>query len=190
MVSQETLRCFIAVELPQDIRDELVALAVRLKDPGLQASWVSPGNMHLTLRFLGDVTAEGRDRLIELLSEAYQSVSPFTLQVREVGVFPNLRRPNVIWAGVHPLEGPLQTIQAAAEMAARAIGLPPETKPFKAHLTLARVKQLNGESFQARFDTEREFAGGEFTVHGVSLLSSKLTPKGAIHTCLREFHFD
>lgn len=190
-MTQDSLRSFVAIELPDSVKEELSALAARLKVPGLHASWVSPGNMHLTLRFLGDVTADARARLIDLLEDAYQAVSPFPLHVQGVGVFPNVRRPNVIWAGVGPFEGPLETLQASAEAAARAIGLPGETKAFKPHLTLARVKQLDHPAaLQNVLETEQAFSGGEFVVQGVSLLSSKLTPKGAVHTCLREFHFD
>lgn len=188
---QDVLRTFVAVELPAEVKEQLWALAGRLRGPGLRASWVSPDNMHLTLRFLGNVDAEGRSRLIDLLADAYGSVRAFPLRIEGVGVFPpNSRRPNVIWAGVAPLDGPLQAIQAAAEQAARAIGLPPEERPFKPHLTVARIKEIEQiDGLMERLAAEREFQGGEFAVHGVSLLSSHLTPKGAVHSCLRDFCF-
>lgn len=184
------MRSFIAIELPEAIQELLSELSARLRESGANASWVRPGNIHLTLRFLGEVDEDGLDRLAEVLSERYTSVSPFPLSVRGIGAFPNLRRPSVIWAGVGPVEGALTEVQAAAEAAAQAIGLPEESKSFHPHLTLARLRLPRGiEPLLARLQDEKDFSGGDFIANAVSLFSSELTPRGSIYRRLKEFRF-
>jgi 2'-5' RNA ligase len=184
------MRTFIAIELPQAIQDALRALTVRLQPSGGRVSWMHAENIHLTLRFLGEVDAEHVEGLAAILSDAYRGVTPFPLRVRGVGAFPNWRKPNVLWVGTEPLEGGLELVQTAAESAARAIGLPPESKPFHPHLTLVRVKDARTvgplvESLQA----EANFDAGEFQASGVTLFSSELRPKGPVYQRLREFPF-
>lgn len=193
------MRSFVAIELPDTIKASLESLEMRLRGQGPRVTWVRPENMHLTLRFLGDVQEAGLSTLGEILDKAYGHFSPFPLTVREVGAFPNTKSPNVLWAGLEPLEGPLAAVQASAEQAACAIGLPPETKPFRPHLTLGRIRELKRdktpkptssyESLSTRLLTEHSFYGGDFTVQAVSLFSSELTSEGPRHTRLREFHF-
>jgi len=184
------VRSFIAIELPEAVRESLSRLSARLRESGVNASWVRPSNIHLTLRFLGEVDEEGLDRLTRILTEHYASVSPFPLSVRGTGAFPNLRRPSVIWAGVEPAEGALTEVQATAEAAAQAIGLPEESKSFHPHLTLARIRVPRGiEPLLARLQDEKDFSGGDFTANAVSLFSSELTPRGPIYRCLKEFPF-
>jgi len=134
------MRSFVAIELPGRVRESLAALRERLRKSGAAASWVREENMHLTLRFLGDVAEPDLERLSETLGEALRPFSPLTLRIQNLGAFPNPRRPNVIWAGVETLSGTLLEVQAAVEAAARAIGLPPDDKPFHPHITLARIR--------------------------------------------------
>jgi 2'-5' RNA ligase len=184
------MRTFIAIELPEAVKTSLGALVDRLRGAGVRVSWVKPESMHLTLRFLGDIDAEHVDQLRAILHDAYKGIVPFTLSVRETGAFPNPRRPSVIWVGVEPLEGGLATVQMAAESAARAIGLPPEDRPFHPHLTLARIKDSGTAGpLMACFEQERGFDAGDFAVGSVSLFSSQLTPHGPIHRCEQEFPF-
>ena len=182
------MRAFIAIELPDEVKGALRGLTQRLRTTGAKASWVRPENMHLTLRFLGEATEETVNRIAERLALAYQDVTPFTVTVTGTGAFPNLRKPRVVWAGVAPLEGGLEAAQAVAEAAAAAVGLPPETKRFRPHLTLARIRdgRVLG-ALPAGLAREKDFAAGAFTVASVSLLSSQLTPSGPIHRRVREF---
>ena len=184
------MRTFVAIEMPQQVLDALRGLSDRLRASGSRVSWVKPENMHLTLRFLGDVDEEHIDRLAAILCEAYKGMIPFAASVRGTGAFPNMRRPSVIWVGVEPFEGGLATVQTAAESAARAIGLPPEDKTFHPHLTLARIKDAReARPLMDLFACERDFHAGDFTVAGVSLFCSQLTPHGPIYRRLREFDF-
>ena len=184
------MRTFIAIELPETVIASLGALGNRLRGAGVRVSWVKPESMHLTLRFLGEIDAEHVDRLRAILCDAYKGIVPFMLSVRGAGAFPNMQRPSVIWVGVEPLDGGLATVQMAAESAARAIGSPPEDKPFHSHLTLARIKDSRSAGpLMACFEQERDFKAGDFTVRSVSLFSSQLTRHGPIYRCEQEFPF-
>lgn len=182
------MRTFIAIELPDPIREALGHLSRRMRNTGANASWVRPENIHLTLRFLGEISEHDVNRIGERLALDYQAIDPFTLTISGTGVFPNPRKPSVIWVGAEPLEGPLATTQAIAESAAQAIGLPPETKPFRPHLTLARLRDpRQAGTLPQTLEQEAGFNAGAFQVHSVALFSSQLTPKGPIYRRLREF---
>ncbi|MCP4640452.1 MAG: RNA 2',3'-cyclic phosphodiesterase [bacterium] len=184
------MRSFVAVELPEAIRAELAALVRRLRDSGARASWVKPDRMHLTLRFLGDVTDDQLAAMGERLTQSLAGVSPFDLRVGGVGAFPNPRRPSVIWAGIQPMDGPLAEVQAACEDAARAIGLKGEKRPFRPHLTLARVRDhRDAGNLAPLLLREHTYDGGSFSVNGVSLFTSTLTPHGPIYDRVREISF-
>ena len=184
------MRAFIAVELPEAIHAALEDLKVRLRDAGVRASWVKGGNIHLTLRFLGDIDEDQAARIIDMLGREYAPVRPFVLQVRGVGAFPNARRPSVLWVGCEPSEGPLERVQQAAETAARAVGLAPEAKAFRPHLTIARVKDWRAAGpVSDALDHAQDFDAGDFDAAGVALFRSRLTPAGAVYERLKEFHF-
>lgn len=146
--------------------------------------------MHLTLRFIGDADDASVSTIVSNLRGAFDSVRPFELHAQGVGAFQNPRKPSVIWAGIGPLTGPLENVQAICEVAAQSAGIAPEPKPFHPHITLARVKDFRppAELTQA-IERERGFTAGEFAVSAVSLLKSELTPRGPVYTRLEEFRF-
>ncbi len=181
------LRTFVAIELDEAVKGPVEALSRRLRVYGAQASWVRPENMHLTLRFFGDIADDQAAQLVEMLAEACKETPPFPLHVRGIGVFPNARKPSVLWVGVEPFEGGLAQLYAAAENAARAIGLPPD-KAFHPHVTLARIRDARtARPLMDALDGEASFDAGAFEVCGMTLLSSELTPKGPIYRVVREF---
>jgi 2'-5' RNA ligase len=185
------MRTFIAIELPEPIKAALGALSQRLRAGGAQAAWVRPENIHLTLRFLGDVDDARLATLSGMLRTAYKDVAPFPVNVCGTGVFPNARRPSVIWVGMSPVEGGLGEVQAAAETAACAIGLPPEERGFQPHLTLARIRDSRkAQGLMELLRGEEDFAAGAFDVAGVTLFSSQLAPGGSIYRQLEVFRFD
>lgn len=182
------MRAFIAIELPEAVRDELAAVSRRLRDSKVRAGWVAADRMHLTLRFLGDVTDEQIHRVESTLEPRYAAFAPFDVTVRGAGAFPNLRAPSVVWVGVVPADGPLAEAQGIAEEAASAIGLHPEKRRFHPHVTLARVKDTaRAGSLAQAVERERDVEAGAFTVGAVSLFSSELRPAGPVYRRLREF---
>ena len=156
----------------------LTGLVERLRFSGARLTWVKPDAMHLTLRFLGEVDAEPLGRFGKLLSEGYEGLSPFELRICGTGAFPNGRRPSVLWVGVEPSAGPLTRVQEVAERAAREIGLAAEDRAFHPHLTVARVKDpREGAKALPYWEREQGFEAGAFAVDGVTLFSSRLTPR-------------
>ena len=182
------MRTFVAIELDETVKSPVEALSRRLRGYGAQASWVRPENMHLTLRFFGDIADAPAARLAEMLADACKETPPFPLQVRGIGVFPNARKPSVLWVGVEPFEGGLAHLYAAAENAARAIGLPPDDKAFHPHVTLARIRDARtARPLMDALEGEAAFDAGAFEVRDMTLFSSELTPKGPIYRVVREF---
>lgn len=182
------MRAFIAIELPDDVKDILVALVERLRRSDVRASWVKRDAMHLTLRFLGEIDEHALSDIVRSLEEGLKDARSFELRVAGVGGFPNVARPGTVWAGVHPVEGPLTSTYRVCETAARSAGLPPESKPFRPHLTVARLKRAqDGVHLRPYLEQEDSLTSHVFKVPSVVLFQSDLTPRGPIHTPLREF---
>lgn len=182
------MRCFLAIELPDDVRRKLAMLQDRLRCSGASVSWPRAENLHLTLRFLGETSEEQATSLGDALAPVLAACARPELTVRGVGAFPNPERPSVIWAGIETPDVTLAEIQAHCETVARAIGLKAEKKRFAAHITLGRVRDDRRLGALVRLlGRAREFAAGEFVPAGVTLFRSDLTSGGAIYTPLREF---
>ena len=184
------MRAFIAVELPDQTKQELVDMAAQLRRSGVRASWVRPERMHLTLRFLGEIGEDQAEAAGEFLASAYAGRDVFECRLHGAGAFPNARRPNVLWAGIAPLEGGLAETQAVAEEAAQRIGLKAERRSFHPHLTLGRIRRPEKAGDVSRaLRPLAEFCGAHFLVDGASLFSSTLTPDGPIYERIRECRF-
>ena len=182
------MRAFLAIEVPDTLKQDLGALRDRLRESGTRASWVATENMHLTLRFLGDIAENDIEHLRIPVEAACATCPPIHLLINGAGAFPALRRPSVLWAGVQEASGALTELQARLESAARTIGLPPEKKPFHPHITLARIKDpRHPGDLPSLLEAEAHFAGGDFSTGHVSLFSSELTRQGAVYRRLREF---
>ena len=182
------MRAFVAIELPADVRAALGALSERLQRSGAKASWVRPERMHLTLRFLGEIDEATTSGYAAALSEQVPACGPVRLAVAKTGVFPNLRRPNVIWAGVEAVEGGLEALREAAEQAARKTGLGADNKRFHPHITLARIRDRRRlGSIREALAAETDFAAGAFDAGRLVLFESRLTPKGPEYHLIEEF---
>lgn len=182
------MRAFIAIEIPDAVRESMGALRDQWRDSGVRAAWVRPENMHLTLRFLGEVSHDQVARLRETLDTAYAAMPALCLAIRGAGAFPNPRRPSVLWVGVHALSGDLAAAQQCAEDAARGIGLAADNKAFHPHITLARIRDARQAGpVQELVAAAADFDGGAFAVETVSLFESELRPSGPLYRRLREF---
>ena len=184
------MRAFIDIELSEAVRRAIEEFIAEFRKWGVRASWVKPENLHLTLRFLGEVDEATLAGLGDSLARAYRGTAPFCLEVAGAGCFPNPRRPSVLWAGVPDAPEVLWTVQAIAETAAREWGLKAEGKTYTPHVTVARIRDSRGRDGLSKcLDEAKRFRAGEFAVQNVSLFSSTLTPQGAIYRKLREFPF-
>ena len=185
-----TIRTFVAVELPPDIKEKLAAIQADLHRLGHMDSvrWVHPESIHLTLKFLGNVPAAQIKAIGEALASACDGITPFTLTLTNLGCFPNPKRPNVIWVGVGGDLKTLQRLQEAVEAHIAPLGYPPEKRPFHPHLTLGRVKRAKPEERRhigASVTSAELDIAGQIDVTAVSLMRSDLTPSGAKYTALR-----
>ena len=167
-------RLFIAVDIPETIKKNLESMFFGI--PG--ARWVSLDQLHLTVRFIGDVDGvmflDIKDRLAEI------NISPFDIKMKGLGHFPPRGAPRIIWAGLEKSET-LMFLRKKIDTALLQIGVTPEKRKFSPHITLARLKNTPPQKV-ARFLSGNGFFSQEpFQVEDFKLYSSTLTPKGAIH---------
>jgi 2'-5' RNA ligase len=186
----DSYRLFIATELPERIKAEMISAQARLQQADLPMSWVAPGAMHLTLRFLGETSAALIPNLERAMRHAIAPYSPINLWLDRVSAFPNHRRPAVVWAGVGGAVAMLQRAQAAIEAALGGLGIAPEPKPFHAHLTLGRLRRTADREQQQRLgDAIRALpppAPLGWSVEHVVLFRSELHSHGPIYTKMVE----
>jgi RNA 2',3'-cyclic 3'-phosphodiesterase len=190
--TKEHKRIFVAIEIPYEIRSVLAVESRRFRETGGYVSWVNPENMHLTLRFYGEVNAQQLSCIIKGLANGCREYSQLKLAVSGLGAFPKSQRPAVIWAGVKVLTGDIVLIQSITEQVALKAGLDPEKKPFHPHITLGRVRNAAhavrlGEILAKRIDAGNLDFGDEFEVQSMALWESELRPDGPVYTCLEEF---
>ena len=185
----EQIRCFIAIELPPEIRADLHSLEERLRagqHPFVK--WVAPEGIHLTLKFLGSVSSNRVPEIVKAVSEAAQGASAMHLQMGGLGGFPSWQRPQVVWVGVGGEIEKLAALQRNIETALAPLGFPPESRRFTAHLTLARLRERASPGEKQRFGEWVRSTSFEtktaFEANSLSLMRSQLTPAGAIYTRL------
>jgi 2'-5' RNA ligase len=183
----EQVRCFIAVELPDELKTGLSQLQSRLKlgeQPWVK--WVDPYSIHLTLKFLGSVAVDRIDEITRAIEEAAQGMSPFYLEVKELGVFPNLRRVQVAWVGIRGEVDKLSQLQQRIESNLACLGFAPESRPFTPHLTLARLRNQASPAERQRFGelivSTRFETAYTIEVDAIRLMKSQLTREGAIYS--------
>jgi len=186
----ETYRLFIATELPAQVKAEMISVQAQLQRANLLVSWVAPGAMHLTLRFLGETSAALIPNLERAMRDALAPYSPINLWLNGVSAFPNHRRPTVVWAGVGGAVAMLQRAQAGIEAALGSLGIAPEPKPFHPHLTLGRLRRIADREQQQRLgDAIRALpppAPLEWAAEHVVLFRSELHSDGPIYTKMVE----
>lgn len=183
------IRAFIAIELPQEIQERLNQIINRLKEQmgDVPVRWVDPENIHLTLKFLGDVSVTNIQVLQELLYAEVNSYKPMVISVGGLGAFPKLRSPRVIWVGVEsPPE--MVSIQRGIDAQTARIGYPSDSRPFSPHLTLGRVSR-NASPPEVRvigdvLNSQKIGFLGVARVMGIHLYRSDLKPSGAEYTQL------
>ncbi len=183
------LRAFIALEIPATIQDAIQQQTADLRRAANSSlvRWVPVGNLHLTLKFLGDISSSNLQFVTQMLTREASQHPGFNLQVGGLGSFPNPRRARVIWIGVHAPTG-LETLQHGIESAAARLGYEADERPFSPHLTIGRVKQNISPADQQRIRAALEVAHvgqlGQAEVTAVHLMKSDLQPTGSVYTRL------
>jgi RNA 2',3'-cyclic 3'-phosphodiesterase len=186
----ETWRIFAAVELTPEIKNRISETARQLADRGWDARWVKPDNMHMTVKFYGDTSAEIVPRLQDELRSAISGLTAFELDVSGVGAFPNARQPRVVWLGIEDPSEQLLPLKSAVERASGAAGLEEEDVPYKPHLTVARLSprfRVGGQESVEALDAVGDFEPIRWTVTDVTLFQSKLQRGGSVYTEIERF---
>lgn len=183
-------RIFLSLPLPTDVVEELQQLQ---RDLGAvlregSVSWTRREQMHLTLRFLGDVPSGRVEEIERALTAVCAEGAPLPLRARRVGFFPNSRRPRIIWAAVDDAANRLAPLQAAVNEAIKSIvPLSDEEKEFRGHLTIGRIRRINRTETKALAEAAERVSGrcfGEWMANTIEIVRSELGPDGSRYTCV------
>jgi 2'-5' RNA ligase len=186
----ETFRAFIAIDLPESVKSFLSEAQEALKSYGFGVKWVRPQNIHLTLKFLGDTATADTDKIAEAMTLAAMNCPIVSLTAKGIGVFPNVRRPRVIWAGLNGRVQTLANLQQTLNAHLANLGFATDTRAFKSHLTLGRVKgKIASDRMIAAIDKLKELESESFETHAVILFKSELRPSGAVYTKVQRIDF-
>jgi 2'-5' RNA ligase len=182
----DSIRSFIAVELPEELKLELAQLQEQLSAGNkVQIKWVDPKNIHLTLKFLGNINTEITGKITLALEEAARGISPFLLRVKGLGAFPSLRKVQIVWVGLTGELDKLSKLQQRVDSSLVPLGFIPESRPFAPHLTIARLRdratQVERQNL-GRLIAEANYESSHMiNVDSVYLMRSQLTNQGPIY---------
>ena len=188
---EKSIRAFLAVDPPEEVLNEVGRIQDRFKKT-IQGDirWVRPEGIHLTLKFFGYVSETDIANISQVVKNNIVNVKPFMVNVRRVGVFPSVNRARVLWLGMDGDIDILIDLQKKIDKGLQEYGFEMENRPFSPHVTLARIKEPKGLIGLAKIiEKSEEYAAGSFSVGGLNLFKSTLTPKGAIYTKLAYFPF-
>lgn len=183
------MRTFIAIELPQEIKDFLSRLQTELKATQADVKWVAPENIHLTLKFLGEIDDKKLTQIIEIIDDTAKGKDKFRICISSLGAFPKIDFPRVIWVGIETGDKEIKEIAGGLEEKIAKTGIPKEDRPFSSHITIGRTRStLNREKLVGYLKNKSELGGEklEFYVTKVTLFKSTLTPKGPLYEALKE----
>ena len=178
------MRAFIAIQLPEEIKNIIGNIQDELKQARADVKWVKPENIHLTLKFLGDIEQDLVNKINSILEGITQKSSSFNLCLSSLGAFPKLQYARVIWIGLTN-DKRVSEIANDLEKDMLKIGLPCESRPFSSHITLGRVRSgLNRKVLVEKLEflnKDLSFPSPEFKVSSITLFKSTLTPQGPIY---------
>jgi len=184
------MRAFIAIELPGEIKDFLSRAQERLKTSAADVKWVEPENIHLTLKFLGEIDDKKLNKILRIIEDLANGRDAFSMRLSSIGAFPKIDFPRVIWVGIDKGERETEEIAKGLEERIAKIGIPKEKRPFSSHITIGRTRStLNREKLVQELFKLRDGFGREnleFPVTKITLFKSTLTPAGPNYQVLKE----
>jgi len=180
------IRAFLAIELSESVLQALAREQEKLKREIFgQVSWTRPQGQHLTLKFFDNISRTDAENIRAVVERQTARVSPFALTVEKLGTFPDSRKPRVLWSAVAGSLGELTALQSALDTDFEALGFARENRPYKPHITLARIKTLQAQGgIGAVLGRHDRFTAGEFMVRELILFQSRLGPQGAVYSKL------
>jgi 2'-5' RNA ligase len=185
-LSRNEWRVFCAVELPTEVRARLEEHVRRLRRdvPDVAASWSRVENIHLTLKFFGNVEVQRIEKISAAAERAVEHFSTFKIGVGGTGVFPRPSRPQVLWIGVVDPSGQLSALQEKFEDEGAAEGFPKEDRAYKPHLTIARLRKPEGAHSLAEAHLSMQFETVEVNLKELVVFRSELSPKGSKYSVI------
>lgn len=187
------MRTFIAIELPQALKDALSEIQNKLKTTLPKISWVKPQNLHLTLKFIGEISPKQLNNIKQMITEIATATADFKIKLETLGVFPNIRSARIIWIGNNQLPLPLKNLVDQIETKIAELGKPKEDRPFLAHVTVGRIKtHINPSILEDEINKINNKIGSknwEFDAGRITLFESVLGKLGPTYTALKEANF-
>ena len=181
------IRTFIAIEIPLLIKNKIADFQRILMQEDTKVKWVKLESMHITLKFLGEIDKNLIDDLNNEILVSVKNFDPFQININETGVFPNFKKPKIIWLGIKSTNNILISLATQIDNNINNLGFPKEKRTFKAHITLGRIKDLyNIDTLIKKLEQNSNFDGGIFTVKNIIIMQSELKPTGAVYTPLRK----
>jgi 2'-5' RNA ligase len=182
-----SIRSFIAFDLESEaVRKSLATAQNLLVQTGADLKLVETQNIHITVRFLGDITPATAEKIFAEMQKV--QFTPFNVQIKGLGAFPDLRYPRVVWAGITEGADQLETVFNQLEPRLRSLGFAPDPKGFSPHLTIARVKSGRNKAQLADFVAKNaNYDFGTIKAECLRLKKSDLTPRGPIYSTLKEY---
>lgn len=177
-------RIFIGIKAPDDMKEDLVKIQQELKLAELKAKFVESENLHINLKFLGNTPQEEIEKISFAIQNSAEKFQKFNVSVNGLGVFPELKNPRVIWAGVSSEE--LINFHSILEKNLSEIGIPKDSRKFTPHITLARISSANKAELEKTMHAHKDNIG-DFEVSEISMIESELSEKGPKYSDLRKF---
>lgn len=175
------MRTFIAIEIPQNIKQKIYDAFKKEREKEKGIKWVEKENLHITLKFLGEIEKEKVKDIEKILDEIPLKFKSFEAKLEEIGTFPDFKNPRVLWVGVSPREKIEEIFKFIEERIEKEkIDVSKEEREFHPHITIARIK------VKGRFSFERKKFGENFKINRIALFKSDLRPEGPIYTLLKE----
>jgi len=182
------MRAFLALEMSHEIRQNLARVQSDLRSGVKGVRWVEPQSLHLTLKFLGDVADSFADQAGPALAACAAAAPASKLTCQGVGAFPDARSPRVVWVGLSEEPPMLAALHGALDRAAASFGVAREDKPFRAHVTIGRVKEPRpAPGAAAALAAKADFVAGQMEAREIVLMKSELRPSGPVYTPLARF---
>lgn len=178
------IRSFLAFELPPDIKKEVARISVEVKKSGIEAGWVKPGNIHLTVIFMGDVDEKDIPAIISGIDNTVGEYEPFKISLGGLGLFPDVRKPRVLWLGLGGEIERLASLRDDIQKPLEIYGIEQEKRVFRPHLTLGRFRKpvKDRDALMKCIDTYRDISGPDGMLDELILFKSDLKQGGSVYT--------
>jgi len=186
MNGMDQIRTFIAFNIPENVLRHIRSIQETLAAGGISIRWTPVENVHLTLKFLGDIQPTAVEKVFKAMTDSVHAASPLRLSAKGLGIFPGIHRPRVLWLGLKGDTALLIDLQSRLDAALESIGFAPEHRPFKAHLTIGRARgPLNPQKLALLMTSAGSAESPQFSVDKLILFQSELYPGGPIYRELK-----